>query len=272
MRLIWWAAILAGVSYMAAVLGQMYGPAIIVWKGLGVGLLALWAAMMANQRDGWLIALVLTLGALGDVLLDAKGLEVGALAFAAGHFVAAYLYARNARPQRSLSQNLLALALVPASLIICVAMLYPATGWWHAALYTAIVAAMAACAWISRFPRYRTGLGAIAFLISDLMDEGYEDALKISNRKHDLVVLRTTDPREQELPSMGLVQFTDPETGEQRWVDTGNKRIRDHYRAAALKLQARTRDALRRAGVDHAVISTREGYVKPLMNLFRQRD
>ena len=113
---------------------------------------------------------------------------------------------------------------------------------------------------------------AIAFLISDLMDEGYEDALKISNRKHDLVVLRTTDPCEQELPSMGLVQFTDPETGERRWVDTGNKRIRDHYRAAALKLQARTRDALRRAGVDHAVISTREGYVKPLMNLFRQRD
>jgi uncharacterized protein (DUF58 family) len=113
---------------------------------------------------------------------------------------------------------------------------------------------------------------AIAFLISDLMDEGYDDALKIANRKHDLVVLRTTDPREQELPRMGLVQFKDPETGEQRWVDTSSKRIRDHYRAAALKLQARTRDALRRAGVDHAVISTREGYVKPLMNLFRQRD
>ncbi len=113
---------------------------------------------------------------------------------------------------------------------------------------------------------------AIAFLISDLMDEGYEDALKIANRKHDLVVLRTTDPREQELPAMGIMQFSDPETGEQRWVDTSNKRIRDHYRAAALKLQARTRDALRRAGVDHAVISTREGYVKPLMNLFKQRE
>lgn len=169
MRLIWWAAILAGVSYMAAVLDQMHGPAIIIWKGLGVGLLALWAAMMANQRDGWLIALVLALGALGDVLLDAKGLEMGALAFAAGHFVAIYLYARNARQQRSLSQNLLALALVPGALIICVAMLYPAAGWWHAALYSAIVAAMAACAWISRFPRYRTGLGAIAFLISDLL-------------------------------------------------------------------------------------------------------
>ena len=113
---------------------------------------------------------------------------------------------------------------------------------------------------------------SIAFLISDLMDEGYEDALKIANRKHDLVVLRTTDPRESELPNMGLVQFTDPETGDSRWVNTSNKKIREHYRAQALKLQARTRDALRRAGVDHAVISTREGYVRPLMNLFRQRD
>lgn len=113
---------------------------------------------------------------------------------------------------------------------------------------------------------------SIAFLISDLMDDRYDDALKIANRKHDLVVLRTTDPRESELPSMGLVRFVDPETGESRWVNTGSKRIREHYRAQALKHQARTRDVLRRAGVDHAVINTREGYVKPLMTLFRQRD
>ncbi|MCC7503426.1 MAG: DUF58 domain-containing protein [Flavobacteriales bacterium] len=113
---------------------------------------------------------------------------------------------------------------------------------------------------------------SIAFLISDLMDQGYDDALKIANRKHDLVVLRTSDPREQELPNVGLVQFTDPETGDTRWVDTGNKRIRAFYRAEALKHQARTRDILRRAGVDSAVIGTREGFVRPLMNLFRRRD
>lgn len=113
---------------------------------------------------------------------------------------------------------------------------------------------------------------SIAFLISDLMGDGYEDALKIANRRHDLVVLRTTDPREMELPNMGLVQFMDPETGEARWVNTRSKAVRDHYRAQALKHQTHSRDALRRAGVDHAVISTRDGYVKPLMNLFRQRD
>lgn len=113
---------------------------------------------------------------------------------------------------------------------------------------------------------------SIAFLISDLMDSGYQDALKIANRKHDIVALRTSDPREEELPNVGIVQFRDPETGETRFVDTGSTLVRRAYRAEALKLQARTKEALRKSGVDHTVITTRDGYVKPLMNLFRQRD
>ncbi|MCB9184756.1 MAG: DUF58 domain-containing protein [Flavobacteriales bacterium] len=113
---------------------------------------------------------------------------------------------------------------------------------------------------------------SIAFLVSDLMDTGYEDAMKIANRRHDLVALRTTDPRESELPSIGLVRFADPESGELRWVDTGSRSVRNAYRAAALKHQQRTREILRRSGVDHAVISTEEGYVRPLMRLFKQRE
>ncbi len=113
---------------------------------------------------------------------------------------------------------------------------------------------------------------SIAFLVSDMMDEGYDDALKIANRRHDLVVLRTSDPRETEMPGMGLVQFIDPETGIQRWVDTGSRSVRTAYRAAALKHQHRTSEALRRAGVDHATITTQDGYVRPLMQLFRQRE
>ena len=112
----------------------------------------------------------------------------------------------------------------------------------------------------------------ITFLVSDMMDEGYEDALKIANRRHDLVVLRTSDPRECELPDTGLVRFIDPETGLSRWVDTGNRGIRNAYRAAALKHHNRTREALRRAGVDHATITTHGGYVRPLMQLFKQRE
>jgi uncharacterized protein (DUF58 family) len=113
---------------------------------------------------------------------------------------------------------------------------------------------------------------SIAFLISDLMGQGYDDALKIANRRHDLVVLRTGDPGEGELPNIGLVPFDDPETGRTTWVDTGSKRVRTAYRAEALKHQARTRALLRRSGIDHAVISTRDGYVRALMDLFRQRD
>ena len=113
---------------------------------------------------------------------------------------------------------------------------------------------------------------SIAFLVSDLMSTGYEDALKIANRRHDLVVLRTSDPREQELPNVGLVRFEDPETGELRWVDTGSRSVRNAYRAAALKHLQQTRETLKRSGVDHATISTNEGYVRPLMRLFKQRE
>lgn len=113
---------------------------------------------------------------------------------------------------------------------------------------------------------------AIAFLVSDLLADGYEDALKLANRRHDLVVLRTTDPREAELPAVGLVRMADPETGEARWVDTSSRRVRNAYRAAALKRQQRTQEILRRCGVDHAVIGTDTGYVRPLMRLLKQRE
>ena len=113
---------------------------------------------------------------------------------------------------------------------------------------------------------------SIAFLVSDLLDNGYEDALKIANRRHDLVVLRTVDPREGEMPNVGLVRFADPETGDMRWVNTGSRALRNAYRASALKHQQRTRELLRRSGVDNAVISTDEGYVRPLMRLFKQRE
>lgn len=113
---------------------------------------------------------------------------------------------------------------------------------------------------------------SIAFLVSDLIADGYEDALKIANRRHDLVVLRTSDPRELELPNVGLVRMVDPETRETAWVDTSSRRVRNAYRAAGLKHQQRAREVLRRSGVDHAVITTDEGYVRPLMRLFKQRE
>jgi uncharacterized protein (DUF58 family) len=112
---------------------------------------------------------------------------------------------------------------------------------------------------------------SIVFLISDFMDEGYERALKIANRKHDLVALRIYDPGEQELPAMGLVPFRDAETDELRWVNTSSHIVRRNYKARALEQQAYMKDLFRRSGVDHASIATTESYIKPLMNLFKRR-
>ncbi len=167
-RWLWWLALLGGISFFAAVYQRLDGPAIWAWKTSGVAFLALWAAANARGKTGWMIAAALAFGALGDWLLDAKGLETGAVAFVIGHVIAITLYLTNRRPELTLSQRLLGWLTMPATLAIVWGMLSPAAGWWHAAIYSLFVAAMAAAAWTSRFPRYRTGIGAMLFLASDL--------------------------------------------------------------------------------------------------------
>lgn len=167
-RWLWLLALAGGVSFMLAVVQRLDGPAIWAWKTTGVGFLALWAAANARERHGGLIAAALAFGALGDYLLDAKGLVAGAAAFAVGHVVAIALYLMNRRTQTTPSQRLLGWLTMPATLAIVWGMLSPAAGWWHAAVYSLFVAAMAAAAWTSRFPRYCTGIGAMLFLASDL--------------------------------------------------------------------------------------------------------
>ena len=167
-RWLWWLALAGGISFFFAVHQRLDGPPIWAWKTTGVAFLALWAAANARGRDGWLIAAALGFGALGDWLLDAKGLETGAVAFVVGHLIAITLYMLNRRPQLTPSQRLLAWATMPATLAIVWGMLSPQPGWWHAAVYSLFVAAMAVAAWTSRFPRYRTGIGAMIFLASDL--------------------------------------------------------------------------------------------------------
>lgn len=163
------AAMFAGAAYLFVPLLGVAGPAVIAWKGAGVALLALWAWLARRDRIGRTIALVLALGAAGDILLDAVGLEVGAAAFAAGHLVAILLYLRHRRTPLSASQRWLAMLLIPLSLIIAAGLLRGQDGLAGALLYVAIVAAMTAAAWCSRFSRYRVGVGAVLFLVSDLI-------------------------------------------------------------------------------------------------------
>ncbi len=160
-----YAAIIAGISYLASPYVEMAPAAQIAWKGAGVSLLALFAALQAKDVDGWLISAVMACGAVGDVLLDAVGLETGAIAFVAGHVIAIWLYTRHPRKTLSPSQRALALIIVPLSMAIAYMMMRDI----GIAVYKAFVAIMAATAWISAFPRYRTGIGAMMFLASDLL-------------------------------------------------------------------------------------------------------
>jgi len=112
---------------------------------------------------------------------------------------------------------------------------------------------------------------SIAFLISDFMDAGFYDAMKIAAKKHDLVALRIYDKREKDLPDMGLVKFKDAETGKIIWLDTSSKHVRNHYYAAAREREQMIKDVFLRSGVDNASISTDESYIGPLTNLFKSR-
>ena len=110
-----------------------------------------------------------------------------------------------------------------------------------------------------------------AFLISDLMDTNYEDALKICSRKHDLIALRVYDQREEELPNVGIVRMKDAETGRLKWVDTSNKGVRSIYNSNWRDRNKETDEILNKHGIDFTSLATHLDYVKPLMQLFKKR-
>ncbi len=157
------ASLLAGLTYLFGLNAENGSTASLAWKGAGVWLLAIYAALNARSSDGWMLVAVMGLGALGDVLVE-RDLTTGAVAFAAGHVIASILYLRHRRPRLTPSQQGLAIILVPAVVIIT-AMLTRNGG---AAIYSLFLAVMASSAWISRFPRLRTGIGAMMFVASDL--------------------------------------------------------------------------------------------------------
>lgn len=110
------------------------------------------------------------------------------------------------------------------------------------------------------------------FILSDFIDDHrFEHALSIANRKHDVVALRVYDLRENELPPVGLMYLTDAETGEQMWVDTSDKALRDGYRKYAFEREKELDNAFKRSGVDVASIRSDEDYVRALITLFKKR-
>ncbi|HOI87896.1 MAG TPA: DUF58 domain-containing protein [Lentimicrobium sp.] len=111
-----------------------------------------------------------------------------------------------------------------------------------------------------------------AFLISDFMDQGFEDALKIAGRKHDLAAIHIVDERDYSLPNMGLARLYSKEAGKSIWVDTASRNVRNAFAAEGAKHLQQLEQAFRRSGVDVARMRTGQDYVKPLINLFKARE
>lgn len=110
------------------------------------------------------------------------------------------------------------------------------------------------------------------FVISDFIDEhDFAHALAIANRKHDVVALRVYDPRENQLPPIGMMYLRDAETGEQMWVDTSDKKLREAYEKYAFVREKELDAIFKRSGVDVANIRSDEDYVRALITLFKKR-
>ena len=113
---------------------------------------------------------------------------------------------------------------------------------------------------------------AIVFLLSDFLDRDYEKALKQTGKRHDLIAVRVFDPREEELPAVGLVRLEDAETGEQVLLDTLSRRVRAAYADEARRRREQIRQTMRSAGVDLIEASTDGTHLESLIRFFRVRE
>ena len=111
----------------------------------------------------------------------------------------------------------------------------------------------------------------VAFLISDFIADQYEKPLKVVSAKHDLIPIQIVDPREEELPDVGLALFEDLETGELVEVDTSDLDVRAEYARETLRQRAAREHLFRRLQLDHVTVSTDRHFVRPLTELFRLR-
>ncbi|HEY8506595.1 MAG TPA: DUF58 domain-containing protein [Gemmataceae bacterium] len=113
---------------------------------------------------------------------------------------------------------------------------------------------------------------AIVFLFSDFLDTGYENAFRIAGRFHDLIAVCVRDPREEELPDVGLVQLQDAETGRQWLADTADAKLRAAFAAQGRKRREDLRRLARSAQVDLIEAATDGGHFEALVRFFRMRE
>lgn len=112
---------------------------------------------------------------------------------------------------------------------------------------------------------------AVVFLVSDFMAKNYEKAMQIANKRHDLMAITITDPREMELPDVGLIELEDAETGEIVLLDTSDPVLRESFISETSQLKAQREKLFRSMNIDYVDIRTDVSYVEPLIKFFRMR-
>ena len=112
---------------------------------------------------------------------------------------------------------------------------------------------------------------SVAFLISDFFTSGYDRALSLAAARHDIIPVMLVDPRDEELPNVGLGSFEDFETGESVIVDTSSAAVRAHYAKQMRGIRAEQVRLFTKLGLDYCVVRTDQPYIKPLRDLFARR-
>ena len=111
----------------------------------------------------------------------------------------------------------------------------------------------------------------VTFLLSDFFAEDYERTLALAAAKHDLIPIVLSDPRDEDLPDVGLCRFEDLETGQDFLVDTSSRKVREYYKKETQARRAEQQRTFRKFGLDHAVVSTDKPYMPELRSLFARR-
>jgi uncharacterized protein (DUF58 family) len=113
---------------------------------------------------------------------------------------------------------------------------------------------------------------SVLFIVSDFMTTGYNAALSRLTRKHDVVAVQLVDPRERQLPDIGLVALRDPESEAWQYVDTGSPVVRDRFRRRMAGFDSSLERAIREQGGDLVRLETDQPYAEPLLAFFRRRE
>ncbi|BFN36706.1 DUF58 domain-containing protein [Fidelibacter multiformis] len=112
---------------------------------------------------------------------------------------------------------------------------------------------------------------SVVFIVSDFYDLDFNQSLKPLANKHDVILLHVVDPIDRALPDLGLISFMDPESGEERIVDTGDTNIREQYALAFAERSIRLDKMAKNAKADLITLHTDQSYLEPLANFFRMR-